>query len=574
MSRPKHRCFSLVAPCLMCVLPVVANAQISFAPLQSYPLTAVPFRAVAADVNGDGKPDLVALSLAGGVVSVLLNHGNGTFASPLDFPALTPNTNDPGFLFSGIRLGDVNGDHNLDVIVTQNTDFDTNNGIINVLLGNGDGTFQAPVTTPVDFAYKLVGVGDFNSDGRLDVVCIADDPANTVVSLVLFLGNGDGTFTRASSSQPATGYPGRVEVALADLNHDGKLDVVIPTGQNFVEIFLASGDATFQPPIQAPTPSPAFYVSAGDFNHDGKLDLISTSYQQYHCECPGFGVPNRWIAVGPPGGVSTLLENRDGTFMASTFAAELGLNIAGDFDGDGNFDFAARGIAPPMTPGPLELYLGDGKGNFGSPTEIAQVIADPIATDLDGDGLADLVWPASNSSLQVVLNRSSIFALMASPGVPVPSGGTSSYTISVAQQHGQGAVVRLSCSAPAGSGIRCSLSPLSVAAGGTSTLSVTTTGPSAAVMLPSIHDNRLLAGAVLLPLAACFGIGRGRASRRKPIRVLMGGILSAGLIFQAACAGSGPLGPNLGTPSGQYTITVTGTAGTISRSTTVSLTVQ
>jgi hypothetical protein len=180
---------------------------------------------------------MVALSLSGGVISVLLNHGDGTFAPPRNFPALTPNPADPGFLFSGTRLGDVNGDHKLDVIVTQNTDFNTGTGVINVLLGNGDGTFRSPITTPVDsFAYKLVGVGDFNADGRLDVACIADDPIDTVVSLVLLLGNGDGTFVRESSSQPAAGYPGRVDLALAD-KHDGKPDVVIPTEQTFVEVF-------------------------------------------------------------------------------------------------------------------------------------------------------------------------------------------------------------------------------------------------------------------------------------------------------------------------------------------------
>src|SRR5262249_18464088 len=130
---------------------------------------------------------------------------------------------------------------------------------------------------------------------------------------------------------------------------------------------------------------------------------------------------------------------------------------------------------------------------------------------------------------------------------------------------------------PAGFGIRCSVSPQSVAAGATAALSVTTTGASTGLVLPSSGRHQLLQYAVWLPLGAVFfgGIGFGQARRKKLLGVVMGAVLGTGLLFQVACGGGGSPPPHdTGTASGTYTITVTGTAGTISRSTMVSLTVQ
>ena len=213
--------------------------------------------------------------------------------------------------------------------------------------------------------------------------------------------------------------------------------------------------------------------------------------------------------------------------------------------------------------------------NFGSPTEINQVITDPVTADLDGDGFTDLVWPTPNSSLQVALNNSSTFTVVASPGPPIPAGGTASYNISVTQQHGQSATVTLSCSGPTELGIGCSVSPQSVAAGATTTLSLTTTGGSAKLM-PPVHRLRLYA--FLLPTAVVFfggiGVSGSPLRRKRLLGLLVGYLVCLVLAFQAGCGGSSPRRPNMGTPPGTYNITITGTAGTISRSTTVDLTVQ
>src|SRR5262249_52042458 len=90
---------------LLALRYIPASAQIGFAPVQDYPLTAAPFRVVVGDINGDGKPDLVTLSIYGGTVSTLLNHGDGTFAPPRGFASLSADPAGPTF-FSGIALGD------------------------------------------------------------------------------------------------------------------------------------------------------------------------------------------------------------------------------------------------------------------------------------------------------------------------------------------------------------------------------------------------------------------------------------------------------------------------------------
>lgn len=566
---------------LMSLSAVLASAQVSFAPVQNYPLKTVPYLAAIRDFNGDGKPDLAALSIYGGTVSILLNNGDGTFASPQYFPAIQPDPQGPTF-FSGIGTGDVNGDGKLDVIVSHTTDQNTGTGVINVLLGNGDGTLQPPITTAVDsFAYNLFGVGDFNGDGKLDVVCGADDSTNTIPSLVLFLGNGTGGFTRASTSQPGPDDASVVAV-VADVNHDGKLDVVWSTRQNSVTVFLGNGDGSFQASFQTPTPAPTFSLSMGDFDHDGKPDLISTSFQQYRCECPGFGVPNRYVPTGPPGSATLLLGKGDGTFGGPgliTNADFLG-PVAGDFDGDGNLDFAAAALAgpPPLSySGSFTFFLGDGHGGFSAPTTSALAATNIASADLDGDGFADVVQVAS-SSLQVAVNTTATFSLSASvPGPPIQAGGMASYTITVSQQHGFSNAVALGCSAPASAGVHCSVSPSSVTPGGTATLSVTTTGASLGLVKPANQSHSGLLLALWLPVGVVFFGGMGIQSKRSRnkalLAIMLGLVIGTELLVQSACGG-GATPPRPGTPAGTYTITVSGAAGSTQHSTNVTVTVQ
>src|SRR5207253_2538010 len=116
------------------------------------------------DFNGDSKPDLAVVSLSSTNVAVLLGNGDGTFQSAVDYAA--------GANLNSVAVGDPNRDGNLDLAVANNNlgSSDTPGTNISVLLGNGDGTFQAPVNYGAQKYPSSIAVGDFNTDGKLDLV--------------------------------------------------------------------------------------------------------------------------------------------------------------------------------------------------------------------------------------------------------------------------------------------------------------------------------------------------------------------------------------------------------------------
>jgi hypothetical protein len=274
------------------------------------------------------------------------------FAPPQVFPA--------GDLPVSIASGDFNGDGKLDVV------FGNADGSISLLLGNGDGTFQAPamISTTATLSFSMA-TGDFNSDGKLDVA-VADWDSNNVYIL---LGNGDGTFQASRTSvNSARSYGSMIS---ADVNGDGKPDLVMTDfNTSEVSVLLGIGDGTFQPALIIQTGAYPGGIAAGDFNGDGKLDLVVTDYS----------------------GVSILPGNGDGTFGAPTnYAVTLGGALEGvalaDFNGDGKADIAVTSIAGTF------VLLGHGDGTFRGPAVVSRAyVASYIVTgDFDGDGHTDLV---------------------------------------------------------------------------------------------------------------------------------------------------------------------------------------
>jgi hypothetical protein len=224
------------------------------------------------DFTGNGRLDVAVADAGSSTVTVLLNGGNGGFS-----PA-------PGSPFQGCRVptaiatADFNHDGELDLAVA------CENGIY-IFLGNGDGTFTAAPGSPLDPGLDFFGlaVGDFNGDGNLDLAA-----TNFGGEIDVFLGAGDGTFTPAPSSPiQVNPFAGKLTgIAAADFNGDGRLDLAAVTvGVERLVVFLGNGDGTF---TQIPNPVPAldqldqmfdqidgWAVQVGDFLANGKLDIAA-----------------------------------------------------------------------------------------------------------------------------------------------------------------------------------------------------------------------------------------------------------------------------------------------------------
>src|SRR5262249_50619048 len=173
------------------------------------------------DFNGDGRLDVVTAQQLTDTVSVLVGHGDGTFARPQVFAA-----SGQDFTPQSMALDDVNGDGKLDVVVKSVSFLDSDAFQVGVLLGRGDGTFQSPLlgAAQPDGSGDLV-LGDFNNDGRIDAA-VADQLGASSGNLSVFAGNGDGTFQSLVRLDVLTGGNDPVGVAAADLNGDGLVDLV------------------------------------------------------------------------------------------------------------------------------------------------------------------------------------------------------------------------------------------------------------------------------------------------------------------------------------------------------------
>jgi len=262
-----------------------------------------PSKVVLGDLNADGKPDLVVSNFLTNTVSVLLGNGDGTFQAPRQYvigdvkTTFTPGS-DTNFLAfrqrRDLTLADFNRDGIPDVVVTN---YDS--GDVSVLLGRGDGTFQAQRRFNATPNPLGLDVGDLNNDGKLDLVAIDSTPSDKPNNITVLLGRGDGTFE--PEQQPFLQVPDVLflaNVRLADFNNDGRLDLAVGGGQlQGIDIYLGNGDGTFTYKGHFDGGRQSAGMAVADFNHDGNLDLVLVNFSEIH-------------------GVTVLLGNGDGTFHA------------------------------------------------------------------------------------------------------------------------------------------------------------------------------------------------------------------------------------------------------------------
>jgi uncharacterized repeat protein (TIGR01451 family) len=325
-------------------------------------------RSVAvADLNGDGKGDLVSVNYSSNSVSVLLSNGNGTVAAQQTFATGTNPVS--------VVVSDVNGDGKADLLVVNE-----GGNSVSVLLGNGNGTFAAQQTFATGAQPLSVAVADVNGDGKADLIVANQSRASTSVSVLL--GNGNGTF--ATQQTFATGVL-PTSVAVSDVNRDGKPDLIVANeADGSVSVLLGNGNGTFAAQQTFATGVNPFSVAASDVNGDGIPDLV--------------------VANEGSNSASVLLGNGNGTFAAQqTFATgdEPLSVVVSDVNGDGKADLIVANNADDS----VSVLLGNGNGSFAAEQTFAsgEGPSSVAVSDLNGDGKADLVVANFSNSVSVLL---------------------------------------------------------------------------------------------------------------------------------------------------------------------------
>src|ERR1017187_5568190 len=304
-----------------------------------------------ADLNGDGIPDVIGADQGGaGVGGVVVALGGATLDQPKTYAASLP-----GDSPAAVAVGDLNGDGKLDVVAASSSFTLGQSGTLSVLLGKGDGTLGTFQGYPAGLRPVSVELADFNGDGKLDAVVGdgGDFPLGSGGGVSILLGKGDGTFGAAASY--SSGQFPVVQVHAADLNCDGKPDVVAavanPDGQGgSVQVFLNKGDGTLQAPINvtfAESGITPLGFAIGDVNGDGHADLV-VAY---------------WTA-DVTYKLAVMLGSGDGTFKAGPLMDDdfgTGPPLLLDLNGDGKLD-----LFLPHCCGDAEAThrLGNGDGTF------------------------------------------------------------------------------------------------------------------------------------------------------------------------------------------------------------------
>ncbi len=340
---------------------VFGSAGGQFTKAVTYPALG-EFNVALGDLRNNGRLDIITDSSGGN--SVLLNEGKGQFQDG----NWTPITGGVGCTVAA----DFNGDGNPDLAISNGS---------GITLALGTGSLSKPLKQSETVAITNSGcevTGDFNGDGIPDLL------VPTPSAMLTLLGNGDATFTQAASTATsAEGY-----VAVADFNHDGKLDFA--TTGNLIA--FGNGDGTFKKAraIVATPPEGGFSaIAAGDINNDGWPDLVLTN-DVYGANISAY----------------VLLNNQHGGFTQApaSFGAFTIASYLVDLNGDGNLDLVFQEQASAIA----EVFLGDGKGDF-TKGEVLPGTGDEeggyvTVADVNGDGVPD-VLSISGSSVVLYLGK-------------------------------------------------------------------------------------------------------------------------------------------------------------------------
>ena len=352
-----------------------------------------------ADVNGDRRDDLLVIGSAtsGGVsLQVLLSRGRDGFAWPVEYEA--------GAAPRGIVSADFNRDGAMDLAVINRCSERTCQaaGAIEIFIGRGDGTFAPAQSLDAGGSPDVATAADLDGDGHIDLAvsngcfslpCPGD-------SLAVFLGHGDGTFTRRLFDAP--NYRGTTNGAIvaADVTGDGRIDIVLSLG-SVLRVLTGDGQGGFDldsPPQFALSGYGPSILTSGDLDGDGALDLL----------CVNRGSHNAFA-----------LLRHDGFLLGAPILQTSGFAVTSavldDFNGDGIVDIASESFYPSYADG--SVFLGRGNGTFSPPIPFRGTIQGPgafaIASgDFNGDGLRDVavadiggIYYPTSGTLSISLGR-------------------------------------------------------------------------------------------------------------------------------------------------------------------------
>jgi uncharacterized protein (TIGR03437 family) len=300
-----------------------------------------------------------------------------TFLASVNIPA--------GNAPADVITGDFNGDGKLDIVVSN-----TGSSSISVFLGIGNGSFRSRRDFVLGSQPQALASGDFNGDGKLDLAVVSG-PSNSVLIL---LGNGDGTFRPAISTSVA----GPTAVAVADFDGDGKLDLAVGSAANSVQILLGRGNGLFLTPRSVPVGVNPVSLAVGDFNSNGRTDIA--------------------VANGGSPFVSILVGDGHGNFQQApnvNTGISLIAIVAGDLNNDGRLDLAV--LTSSGYGSPLIVLLGHGDATFeeahrysvgGSPSPYPNPLGSSPTSliaiaDLNNDGVPDVAVPLGSSNSVSIL---------------------------------------------------------------------------------------------------------------------------------------------------------------------------
>ncbi len=375
---------------------LLGNGDGSFQPQKGFDVGTDPRLIIAGDINADGALDLVVANEGSADwappatpdLSILLGYGDGTFAPQTRISTASS--------VDSMVLGDFNGDGKPDLVINNFFGpFGTDSYGLQFLAGDGDGAFAPPIWIAAGLIPSHVVAGDFNEDGYLDLAI--DSNTQEALGVAVLAGRGDGTFS--APAEVIAGAPPATGLSVADVDGDGKQDLI--TWED-IYVYLGSGRGTFTQKGHF-LASPTQFVQVGDFNSDGRLDLAIASTGG---EAPFDDPRTRDIGV--------LLGKGDGAFFAASPEptgdgdSPLVLGgpsiVAGDFNSDGSEDLAVTNAGSDD----VSVLVGRGDGQF-APQARYPVGASPVALavgDVNHDGHPDIITAnAGSSDLSVLRGR-------------------------------------------------------------------------------------------------------------------------------------------------------------------------